>query len=317
MTFCFNIPRKAKETKQSMKKFKQNTYTCLLLATCFVASPFIFHRIWETSSEVAKKVDVPPPIGTSETVPGEDPVSDPDDTSAAQPTPDGTPVDPALAPPTPTAAVESVYTFVSSDASYFDDALFIGDSRTVGIEEYGTLTNADYFCSVGMMSSKIDEEYINGMNFDQLIDSKQYGKIYLMLGINEVGNDFQYTLTQYRAVVERLKAHQPDAIIYVQGNLHVSASAQTNVISNERINYLNSLIESLADNKKVFYIDINEVYDDAYGCLTEEYTSDGVHPLAMYYKQWCDWLCTKTISAAPAPNAADVAVVPDEQSELS
>lgn len=287
-----------------MKKFKQNTYTCLLLATCFVASPFIFHRIWKTSSEAKKKVEIPPPsIGTSETVPGEDTVSDPNYDPAGQPTSDGTPIDPSLAPPTPTVSPESICTFVSSDASYFDDALFIGDSRTVGIQEYGTLTNADYFCSVGMMSCKIDEEYINNMNFDQLIDSKQYGKIYLMLGINEVGNDFQYTLTQYRAVVERLKVHQPNAIIYVQGNLHVSASAETSVISNEKINYLNSLIAGLADNKKVFYIDINEVYDDEYGCLTEAYTSDGVHPLAMYYKQWCDWLCTKTISAVPVSPA--------------
>ncbi len=301
-----------------MKKFKQNTYTCLLLATCFVASPFIFHRIWKTSSEAKKKVEIPPPsIGTSETVPGEAPSDVPDDTSAVQPTPDGTPIDPSLAPPTPTAAPEPVYTFVTGDASYFDDALFIGDSRTVGIQEYGTLTNADYFCSVGMMSCKIDEEYINGMNFDQLIDSKQYGKIYLMLGINEVGNDFQYTLTQYRAVVERLKAHQPNAIIYVQGNLHVSASAETSVISNEKINYLNSLIAGLADNKKVFYIDINEVYDDEYGYLTEAYTSDGVHPLAMYYKQWCDWLCTKTINAETSAPVADVVFTPTEQGALS
>jgi len=301
-----------------MKKFKQNTYTCLLLVTCFVASPFIFHRIWKTSSEAKKKVDIPPPsIGTSETVPGEASSDVPNDGSAAQPTPDGTPIEPSLAPPTPTVAAEPVYSFVPSDASYFDDALFIGDSRTVGIQEYGTLTNADYFCSVGMMSCKIDEEYINGMNFDQLIDSKQYGKIYLMLGINEVGNDFQYTLTQYRAVVERLKAHQPNAIIYVQGNLHVSASAETSVISNESINYLNSLIAGLADNKKVFYIDINEVYDDEYGYLTEAYTSDGVHPLAMYYKQWCDWLCTKTISTEPPAPVADVVFTPPEPTTIS
>ncbi len=285
-----------------MKKFKQCAYTVLLMATCFIASPFIFHQIWKNSSDSTKQAKVPPP-----SVPAAADLTDP----SMNPT--GT-VDPNLLPPTetpsnvaadPTASLISTtpttpavptISFVSSDLSYFDDALFIGDSRTVGIEEYGTIKSADYFCSVGMSAAQINDETINGMNFDQTIAAKQYGKVYLMLGINEVGNDFEYTLTAYRAVVEKIKVHQPNAIIYLQGNLHVAASAETNVISNASINYLNSRIATLADNSRVFYIDINEVYDDESGCLTESYTSDGVHPLAMYYQQWCEWLCSKVVN---------------------
>lgn len=274
-----------------MNKSKQNLYTLLLIFTCFVASPFIFHKIWKTSDTAKKKVDVPPPsinisTQTSEITTAVENINQSttdviSDSSAVQ--------------QTPTQAQEIVNTFATSDISYFNDALFIGDSRTVGIQDYGTLTNADFFCSVGLSSSNIENENINGMNFDQLIDSKQYGKVYVMLGINEVGNDFQYTITKYRAIIEKLKAHQSNAIIYIQANLHVTLSFENNVINNEGINYLNGLMAELADNKKVFYIDINEVYDDANGCLTEAYTSDGVHPLASYYKTWCDWLCTKTV----------------------
>ena len=215
-------------------------------------------------------------------------------------TPD-TPDTPDIQPdePTPDENVPdgTDISFATSDVSYFDDALFIGDSRTVGIMEYGTFTNSDYFCSVGMSAYRIDEEEINGMNFDQMIDHKQYGKVYIMLGVNEVGNDAEVTLTAYRAIVEKIKVHQPNALIYIQGNLHVSADAQTDTINNNALNYLNSRLASLADNKRVFYIDINEVYDDEYGCFTASYTSDGIHPLAMYYKKWCEWLCTKTIVA--------------------
>ncbi len=281
-----------------MKKFKQCTYTVLLMATCFIASPFIFHQIWKNSSDSAKKAEVPPPSVTS-----------PADVTDAAAIPNGT-VDPNVPPPSevpsngiidptasqlPTTGAAPAVSFISSDLSYFDDALFIGDSRTVGIQEYGTIKNADYFCSVGMSAAKINDETIDGMTFDEAIAAKQYGKVYLMLGINEVGNDFEYTLTAYRAVVEKIKVHQPNAIIYLQGNLHVASSAETNVINNEGINYLNSRIASLADNSRVFYIDINEVYDDESGCLTESYTSDGVHPLAMYYQQWCEWLCSKSV----------------------
>ena len=34
--------------------------------------------------------------------------------------------------------------FVKSDKSYFDDAIIIGDSRTVGIFEYGDMGNITY-----------------------------------------------------------------------------------------------------------------------------------------------------------------------------
>lgn len=270
-----------------MNKYKQNLYTILLILTCFVASPFIFHKIWKTSSEAKKTVNVPPPSVS-------DTINNSSESSGAQSAaPDGTGDSAQIQ--TPTQAPEAVYTFGASDISYFDDALFIGDSRTVGIQEYGTFTNSDFFCSIGMMASNIDSQNINGQTFDQLIDSKQYGKIYVMLGVNEVGNDFQFTLTKYRAIIEKLKAHQTNATIYIQANLHVSAAAETNIINNENIDYLNSLFAGLADNKKVFYIDINELYDDENGNLTAAYTSDGVHPLAAYYKQWCEWLCQKTV----------------------
>jgi hypothetical protein len=45
---------------------------------------------------------------------------------------------------------EPTYSFTDVPADYFDDALFIGDSRTVGISEYGGLDNADFFADIGM-----------------------------------------------------------------------------------------------------------------------------------------------------------------------
>lgn len=274
------------------------------MATCFVASPFMIGKIWKSSSEAKKEVAVPPPSVNVQAVTPEgsepsvtdDPGLAPEATASG--IPEQTPGDGIVVQPEDTQQATmpaAPVTFVQADMSYFSDALFIGDSRTVGISEYGTLSNADFFCSVGLAAGQINNETIDGLTFDEKIKAKQYGKVYIMLGINEVGNDFEYTYTAYRAIVEKIKANQPNAIIYVQANLHVAASAQTNYITNEAINYLNSRIASLADNSKVFYIDINPVYDDESGNLTEAYTSDGVHPLAAYYKQWCEWLCANTV----------------------
>ncbi|MDE7363701.1 MAG: hypothetical protein K2N27_02250 [Ruminococcus sp.] len=271
-----------------MKKLKKSAYTLILMATCFVASPVIIHKIWKSSE---KKKPVNPPSISDNSKPDEPSENTPEENPS-------TSENSAETVPAETTPVENVsaVSFATSDVSYFDDALFVGDSRTVGIKEYGTLKNADYFCSVGMSAYQIDDEEIDGMTFDKKIDEKQYSKVYIMLGINEVGNDIEVTKTAYRAIVEKIKVHQPDAIIYLQANLHVSYSEQNDIINNSAINNLNSVIQSLTDNKRTFYIDINEVYDDEYGNFTESYTSDGVHPLGMYYKKWCEWLCTKTIS---------------------
>lgn len=283
-----------------MDKFKQCVYTLLLIITCFVASPFILHRIWVTSEAVQKKNNnVAPPVVNSPDSSGETsdisvqtPPQNDGPGDVQQPDPEGNGDSVEFTPPEPAKQPDF---YVPSDISYFDDALFIGDSRTVGIMEYGDFDRSDFFCSQGLSAYKINETEINGMNFDKLIDSKQYGKVYIMLGINEVGMDHEYVLTAYRAIVEKLKVHQPDAIIYVQGNLHVSSYAEDGIITNASIDDLNRGIASLADNKRVFYVDINELYDDEYGYFNSGYTSDGVHPLAMYYTQWCEWLCTKTV----------------------
>ena len=107
---------------------------------------------------------------------------------------------------------------------------------------------------------------------------------------------------------------QPEALVFLQANLHVSASAEDKVINNSGINSLNNAIATLADDKRVFYIDINELYDDDHGALNEGYTSDGVHPVAMYYTQWCEWLCTKTV---PVPEPETTAPATAASTEAS
>lgn len=273
-----------------MNKLKQNTYTIMLMLTCFVASPFIFHKIWENSKDMKS----PPPPSVSD---GEKPNIPPSADSPVQESTENTPAEQNSQTPTENAApAEIVFTgFVQSDPAYFDNALFIGDSRTVGIMDWGNLKNADYFCSVGLSANKIGSEVIDGQTFDQAIDAKKYGKVYIMLGINEIGNDLEYTVTAFRAVIEKIKVHQPEAIIYIQGNLHVTKSAESNVINNKAINVLNSRISEFADKKRVFYIDPNTKFDDENGNFNEQYSEDGIHPFAKYYQEWCNWLCTQTV----------------------
>ena len=282
-----------------MNKFKQSAYTVMLLATCFILSPFIFMQIWKNSQEAKKIPNIPKPAVT-ETANGQPPATEPVQTDPAPPATaeDGgtvTTAETSAAETTATTTVTTALTFVPSDISYFDDALFIGDSRTVGLSEYGNLQNADYYCDVGLSAAGITSSYAGGRGFYDVLSGRSYGKIYVMLGINEVGNDFEYTMAAYRNMVEEIKNYQPQAIIYLQANLHVSYEAETNVINNASIDYLNSQIQQLADNKTVFYIDVNQVFDNEYGYLNSDITGDGVHPKGQYYQEWSDWIATQTV----------------------
>ncbi len=196
---------------------------------------------------------------------------------------------------------EKVYTFTNCEPSYFDDALFIGDSRTVGLKEYGMLTGADYFADVGMSLYKLDNVKAiideQEMTLDELLAAKDYGKIYLMIGINELGYDFNVNVQKYNSLVEKLKNSEPEAVIYLCANMHVTKerSDSEELFNNTNIDRFNAEVKKMTDAKEFFYLDVNEVFDDAEGHLDEQYTVDDAHVLGKYYITWCEWLMTKAI----------------------
>ena len=190
----------------------------------------------------------------------------------------------------------------SVEKSYFNDALFIGDSRTIGISEYGDLNNATFFAYTGMsvynvFSKTVSVPKVGKLNLEQLLSSKKFGKIYIMLGINELGYNTNQTLENYKKLVDYIKDSQSSAIIYIQANLHVASkkSDKDSIVNNTNINKFNDQISKFADNKRIFYIDINEKFDDDNGNLNSNYTSDNVHIYAKYYKEWSNWLCQNAV----------------------
>lgn len=292
-----------------MSRFRQGIYTIILLITCFVASPFIYKQIWKNSTAKASKTTIKMPVATTQPATSATPA---DPNAATQPTSEGETAAAEVQNGTVPAPAQTI--FVPSGPEYFDDALFIGDSRTVGIRDYGTLKNADYFCNVGLSAYQIDNTTENGKTVWAFLNEKKYAKIYVMLGINEVGNDIELTVSAYRKIIDGIKEVQPDAIIYIQANLHVTSAYENNIINNDRINMLNSRLSEMADNSKVFYLDANCIFDDEYGALPSESSSDGVHFLAKYYSIWCDWLCQNTVvkGGAPAPAATTAAQQPED-----
>ena len=62
--------------------------------------------------------------------------------------------------------------------------------------------------------------------------------IYIMLGYNELGYDHDYSAKRYKEALDRIQEFEPEAIIYICSNLHVTEelSSKDELFNNEIIN---------------------------------------------------------------------------------
>lgn len=195
----------------------------------------------------------------------------------------------------------------SPPEGFFRETLFIGDSRTVGLRDYGNIPDAVFFADSGMSVYNIKSKSVNvpgvgNTNLQSLLSGGKYKRIYMMLGINELGYpDMDKAVAKYGELIDTLKAAQPEADIIVEANLHVaeSTSSSHQYFTNSNINTLNQKISAFADNEGIFYIDVNPLFDDENGNLDKKYTyNDDFHLSGKYYKTWADWIATQaTVSA--------------------
>ena len=179
------------------------------------------------------------------------------------------------------------------DDDYFDDSCWIGDSRCMGIFDYSSFTGADFFCDNGYcaysnkLGKAVKHQRTNEkVTLENAMNNKKYGKVYLMLGINDCGYGNTQTFKEdYKAMIDTIREAQPDAIIYLVGNLHVARGVEeaNPIFSNKNINAKNVAISKCADGVKTIYLDLNSLYVDEEGYLRKELTFDGFHLYASGY----------------------------------
>ena len=193
------------------------------------------------------------------------------------------------------------------DDSYFDDAIFIGDSRTEGFALYSGLGNIRAYTARGASVSTVFTDPVINQNgeklsiMDAIESSEPFSKAYIMLGINELGWPYVETFIQeYGKFIDKIKAAQPDANIYVQSILPISrkisdSDTQANKnLSKQRIGLFNEAIEKMCGEKGVHYVPVEKAVQDADGFLPEEATTDGIHLNKTYCMKWQDYLRNNT-----------------------
>lgn len=243
----------------------------------------------------------------SASAPSTDPVTEPGSGSATGTVtadgPSGAPTDTGVTDSPTTAAPEEPI----NPTEYYKDTLFIGDSRTAGLYIYGRIEGASYFARTSMnvgncFNSSKSETGTGSLSLEAYLKKNRFGKIYILLGINEIGYSYDWIVTRYEKLISRLQELQPGAVIVIQSNMHVTkakSDSSPKTFNNTRINELNRRLSELADGKKVFYLSFESIFDGADGNMNPDYSGDGVHLKAKSYKIWRDYLLSEGMLRLP------------------
>ncbi len=207
-----------------------------------------------------------------------------------------------------------------ADASYFDDAVFIGDSVSLQLTYYNMATSCfgeATFLTSGSLSAgnalwsldnpKSVHPTFRGQKVSLADGVAMSGKkkVYLMLGVNEIGwTGPEGSIDSLKAVVDTILAKSPDVMFYMQSVTPLSYDRGS--LNMKTVNEYNALLSELCRERGWYYLDVASVFRNETGYLIPEYCSD-LHDMGIHFnneacKIWAEYLYTH-IPTAPATPA--------------
>lgn len=195
------------------------------------------------SSTVATTVKI---VTTSATTAVTTTETTPPETTAVATEPKPAPTDPPKTSETAPQAKPTAST--DFDTSFFDDALFIGDSITTGLYLYGYLDESLVYAKLGLAPSTALESEIDGVTINSKIKANNPKKIYIMLGTNSVGySDGNYLANCMGELVQHI-SQITKAKVYVLSIPPITYYAEAdydNALTTSAINEYNAALKSV------------------------------------------------------------------------
>lgn len=182
--------------------------------------------------------------------------------------------------------------FTTVDESYFEDALLIGDSRFLGFAMWSGLPATNYcitsFSIFNIDSTKVVATENGKVPIFQALPYDAFTKIYIKVGLNEMGTPEDKFEAKYAEVIARLREQEPRAVIYVNAILPVTAakSRSDKTHNNTNIAKRNEALKKFAESQKAYFIDAGPYVSGDDGALKAEMTNDGIHMGAKHMGLW-------------------------------
>ena len=195
------------------------------------------------------------------------------------------------------------YAVPTDTADDLSDAVFIGDSRTVGMMNSTDKPQATFLCAVGLNidtvleSSDIAQGDGTVGTLQQALSQRQFGRVFISFGTNEMGWPYIDTFEEhYTNMVQTIQSYQPNAEIYLIGILPLAQSQDYDgdAVNNENARTFTASIEKVAGELGVHYLDCSAAVADENGYLPEEASPDGIHMTADYCLYWQNFIIDNT-----------------------
>ena len=138
-------------------------------------------------------------------------------------------------------------------------------------------------------TSKVVAE--KGMHLDQTGDLIRTAAelkpevLFLALGLNDISGtdgDTDAFIEKYKAVLANVREQMPDAVLYINCVLPVSAQKEEEEPVYAKIPDYNTALKAMCDEEGITFIDNTEIVKDEY------YEQDGEHMKAEYYPIWAE-----------------------------
>lgn len=191
--------------------------------------------------------------------------------------------------------------------SYFDDAIFFGDSISTGIPLYHVADNAVVIAMTGINTDSVNTKKCIDIGAEERVTfleaARQYGnrkKVYIMLGGNGLDLELESYIGGYKVFIDSVKEQYPDAVIYLQSITPVVSGYVNEIvpeIDNDLINERNQAIMELAKRENIYYLDVASALKNEQGALPDAASpTDGMHFTPEYYHKWFDYLKRHTVA---------------------
>lgn len=163
------------------------------------------------------------------------------------------------------------------------DKVFLGDSIT----DHGELQT--YFPGEVVLNRGIVEDDTKGVlnRIDEVV-MRNPKEVYILIGINDIGKEVDVKV--YQKNMEKIiqSFDQTTTKVVVQSILPVNNKAYQNELSNKKVNQFNEVLQKLAKENDIPYIDLNQHFQNDDGQLKKEFTVDGIHLTGKGYDVWMD-----------------------------
>lgn len=191
------------------------------------------------------------------------------------------------------------------DESYFNDALFVGDSITSGFTIYDMFYGFNAIYKVGvnpMTASSISFTTTSSGRELTMTEAVRYynpRKLYIMLGTNGINwASTDELLSGYEDLISLLKSENPDCMIIVQSIPPVAkwVASERPSFTKESFDRYNDGLKQMCLDNGIYFLDINAAFTTEDGYLSSDYAApDGIHFGYGGYQRWYDYLLNHTV----------------------